>query len=302
MKSVTIKGDDYKIKVPKKSAFTIETPPDQLKLHQLSAVCASRGSGKSVIISSLLQGLKRQGCMDRIFLMSPTIESNRYTFAPLDIDPEDEYPNPSPDALRDIIAKCNEEMDDWEAYEQARYEYKLLQKILNNQKVSVQDIPPDLLIRAMEGNFINEEPKSKYGHKPVLALIVDDLQGTPLYNQSAKNPFINMCLRHRHIARGLGLSIFMAVQSYNSPSGIPRSVRQNLTTLFLGQQKNKDVLETIANELGGTIAREKFLDIFNHVMGDGNPHTFLMIDFCPKSPDKMFRKNLGEYIVANGAS
>jgi len=297
MRTVKIKDPNFEIKLPKKSAFAIETPPNQFKMHQLSAVVASRGSGKSVIVSSLLQGLKNQGCMDRVFIISPTIASNRPIFDPLGIDEEDEYHNPTGDSVADVIRKVNEEQDNWEEYEFKMKIYKTLQKLLSNKKVQLNDIPPEYLEMAMQGGYLDRPPECKYGHRPVLGLIIDDCQGTPLYVQSAKNPLINLLLRHRHVGRGLGISVWLMAQSYNSPSGIPRSVRQNLTTLFLGRQKNEDVVKQIAEELGGSINKEDFVKIFNKCHENDNPHDFLVIDFHPKDKEKMFRKNLNEYII-----
>lgn len=301
MRTLPIKSADYAIKLPKKSAFTIETPPDQFKLHQLSAIVASRGSGKSVIASSLLQGLKNQGCMDRVFIISPTIASNRPIFDPLGIAEEDEYHIPCAEAVADVIRKVNEEQDEWEEYETQMKVYKILQKLLSNQKVRLDDIPLEYLEMALQGGYLNRPPQSKYGHRPVLGLIIDDAQGTPLYVQSAKNPLINLLLRHRHVGRGLGISVWLLAQSYNSPSGIPRSVRQNLTSLFLGRQKNEDVVKQIAEELGGSINKEDFVKIFNKAHENDNPHDFLVIDFHPKEPHKQFRKNLNEYIINDGS-
>ena len=183
MKTVQIKDPDFQIKLPKKSAFAIDTPEHQFKMHQLSAVVASRGSGKSVIVSSLLQGLKNQGCMDRVFIISPTIASNRPIFDPLGIREEDEYHTPNGDAVTDVIAQVNEEQDAWEDYESRLKIHKTLQRLLSNQKVRLADIPEEMLMAALEGGFLNERPVSRYGHRPVLGLIVDDCQGTPLYVQ-----------------------------------------------------------------------------------------------------------------------
>jgi hypothetical protein len=299
MKTLKIKDPDFQIKLPKKSAFAIETPEHQFKMHQLSAVVASRGSGKSVIVSSLLQGLKNQGCMDRVFIISPTIASNRPIFDPLGISEEDEYHQPNGESVADVIRKVNEEQDEWEEYEKNLKMYKILQKLLSNQKVRLDDIPQEYLEMALQGGYLDRPPTSKYGHRPVLGLIIDDCQGTPLYVQSAKNPLINLLLRHRHVGRGLGLSVWLMAQSYNSPSGIPRSVRQNLTTLFLGRQKNEDVVKQIAEELGGSINKEGFMKIFNKCHENDNPHDFLVIDFHPKDPSKQFRKNLNEYILSD---
>jgi len=43
VKTLKLKDEAYSIKLPKKSAFTIETPENQIKMHQLNAVCSVRG-------------------------------------------------------------------------------------------------------------------------------------------------------------------------------------------------------------------------------------------------------------------
>ena len=103
IKTKLINSREYKIKLPKKKAFSIETPDDQLRLHQLQAVVAGRGTGKGVILSSLLQGMKKQDVMDRIFIMSPTIDSNRPIFENLQIQEPDEYHTADPSNIVDII-------------------------------------------------------------------------------------------------------------------------------------------------------------------------------------------------------
>ena len=297
MQTKQIKDDAYKIKIPKKSAFTIETVPDQLKLHQLMCISAQRGCGKGVILSSYLQGLKKQNCMDRIFILSPTIGSNRQIFEPLNIDEEDEYHTPEPENVNDIIKKCEQEMEDWTEYQDALK----LHKLINNPNIDINKIDPSLLIRALEKGYLGtDKPVSKYGHKPILGLIIDDFQGSNLYNTNPKNPFVNLCLRHRHIADGLGLSIFMCVQTYGGAGGVPRIIRQNITSLLLGSQKNRQVIEQIADEIGGQIEKEKFLQVYDIATHNDNPeqqnHNFLLIDFNPKELNKMFRRNLNTYI------
>ena len=297
MKSRLIKDPDLELKIPKKNAFTIETGSDQLRLHQLMCISACRGTGKMVIGSSWFQGLKHQNVMDRIFIMSPTIISNREMLAPLGIQPEDEYHGPNwTEAIQDIIQKCDEEMDLWEEYQEAI----LLYKLLNDPKIDINRIRPDLLLKALEKGYFLKPPESKYGHRPIMGLIVDDLQGSNIYSANPKNPFINLLLRHRHIARGLGITICMMVQTYAGAGGVPRIVRQNITSLLLGPQKNQKVIEQIAEEIGGQIDHDTFMDAYNIATHNEHPdkpnHNFMMIDFHPKSPEKMFRRNLNQYI------
>ena len=296
MKLKKIHNDDYSVKLPKKSAFSIETPPDQLRLHQLICICAPRGCGKMIQGSSWFQGLKRQGCMDRIFIMSPTIESNREMLSPLGILPEDEYHNGERESIEDIIRKGDEEMDEWEEYQEA----VLLYQLLNDPNVDINRIKPELLLKALEKGYFNKKPESKYGHRPVLGLIVDDLQGSNIYSTAPKNPFINMLLRHRHLFRSLGLTVCMMCQTYGGAGGVPRIVRQNITSLLLGPQKNEKVIEQIAEEVGGQIDHDIFMKAYQMGTHNDHPdkpnHNFLLIDFHPKSPDKMFRRNLDTYI------
>lgn len=296
MKARKISSDEYKIKLPKKTAFNIETPPDQLKMHQLMCIAAPRGCGKMVIGSTWLNSLKKQKCLDRLFIMSPTIISNREMLAPLEIQEEDEYHNGNPESIHSIIEKCNQEMDEWEEHQEAM----LLYKLLHDESVDINRIKPDLLLKALEKGYFNKPPKSKYGHRPILAVLVDDLQGSSIYSANPRNPFINLCLRHRHIARGLGITIVMMVQTYAGAGGVPRIIRQNITSLLLGPQKNKDVIEQIANEVGGQIEHDTFMNAYEIATHNDHPHetnhNFLLIDFHPKDLNKMFRRNLNNYI------
>jgi len=302
VKTVKLKDEAYKIKLPKKSAFTIETPDNQVKLHQLNAVCSVRGYGKGVILSSLLQGFKHQGCLDRVFIISPTIESNRPIFGPLEINPEDEYSTGDPANILDIIRKVEEEQEEWDQYQEAF----ALWRIINDHSININSIDPKILLKALENGYFNKKPEPKYrnsqGGRPCLALIVDDCQGDKIYNATgSKNPFINLCLRHRHIGKGLGLSIFMCCQTYGGSGGIPRIIRQNITSLLLGEQKNKEVLDQIADEIGGQIEKEKFMEAYSRAVHNDRPneqnHNFMMIDFFPKRPDMMFRRNLNEFVI-----
>jgi len=304
MKQKILKDDAYAIKLPKKSAFSIETPDDQVKMHQLQAICSVRGYGKGVILSSELQGLKRQGCLDRCFIISPTIESNRPIFDALGINPEDEYDNGDPATIKDIIRKVEEEQEEWEDYQEAL----MLYRILNDHNISIDRIRPELLMKALERGYFNKKPEPKYrnnnGGKPCLALIVDDMQGSNIYSTAGtKNPFINLSLRHRHLGKGLGLSIFMCCQTYGGAGSIPRIIRQNITSLLLGEQKNKEVLDQIAQEIGGQVDKETFFKCYESAVKNENPleqnHNFMLIDFHPKSPEQMFRRNLNTFIIPN---
>ena len=47
--------------------------------------------------------------------------------------------------------------------------------------------------------------------RPSPLLIVDDMSHSQIYSTSRQNPFINLCLRHRHINHGKGITIFLTL-------------------------------------------------------------------------------------------
>ena len=117
--------------------------------------------------------------------------------------------------------------------------------------------------------------------------------------------FINLALKHRHVGAmpgdeaSLGISLFIAVQSYTSTgSGIPRSIRNNINCLALWRSKNIKELNLISEELAGSVSPEKFMKIYDFVMADDNPHTMLFVDLHKKpNHPSGFRKNYTQFIV-----
>jgi tRNA(Met) C34 N-acetyltransferase TmcA len=108
----TQKVPDLEIKVPKGNAFCFETDPMMFKSHQSCLVIGKRGSGKSVIAVNIIERMK----YDRIFIVSPTIQSNKALLDRLKIDPDDIYDPDDLEALDDLKRKIDEERDLYEKY------------------------------------------------------------------------------------------------------------------------------------------------------------------------------------------
>eukprot|EP00965_Chrysotila_dentata_P192534 6175231-Pleurochrysis_carterae.AAC.1 len=81
--------DVLKTKLPDKQAFSIETDPNDLRLHQLCILSGKRGSGKSVIISNLIRHYKDRGYFDRVYVITPTYGSNKQIWDIARIEEED---------------------------------------------------------------------------------------------------------------------------------------------------------------------------------------------------------------------
>lgn len=293
----TEKIPKYDIRVPKVNN-PIETPKDEIKLHTICISVGKRGSGKSVSIFSKVKDLKEQGLADRVYLISPTKWSNLHLAEHL-IDEEDMYEEISIDSVNSILDKVEKDAQEYEDYLRKIELYKLWQK-LQKKNIDINDIDPELLIELDKfGIFELEEiPKWKYKNQPgIYHLIMDDCQAGGLFQTK---PFMNMALRHRHISSRknfkVGISLWLLVQNYSAHGGITKALRENTCQLCIFPVKQRDMIEKMADEMGGEIEKEKFIQAYDYATKD-SPHDFLMVDFNPKDKKKVFRKNWNEYIL-----
>jgi hypothetical protein len=294
------KPKNFIITPPKKSAFTIETPPDQIKLHSLAVFVGKRGGGKSVAVSNLLQHMKyTDKVLDRVFLISPTYHSNKEIWAPLNIDiNKDLFEQPDKQALDSLMAEIDQEREDYIRFMSEKILYEKLHRDLNDPNKSVDQIEDEVLLFADEKNWYHNPPKWKYanGDKPArMALIVDDSLGTKLFGP--KSGFTNLCVKHRHVGEGIGVSIFILAQTYSTTNGIPRAIRENCTHLALFKNKDQNQIAKICEEIGSDIDVEDFLKLFQYATSE--PFGFLFVDFSPKTPQQAFRKNFAQYLLAS---
>jgi len=305
-----IKG--YDIKPPKKGAFQIPTDDDFPKLHTLSIFSGRRGSGKSVGVANLVKMGKQKGYIDKCWLVSPTYWSNKEIWDIADINgPDDqcgdkfknkeehecEVYEPIVGVLRMIIKKVDEERVAWENHLMMLKRYKQYKKDL---KKPLEDCDPEDVADYDEFGFLdhNGPPKWKYDHEGPgrCAVIIDDCVGTDLMSKPSAG-LLNFCIKHRHIGKGTGISIFMLVQTYACLGGVPRAIRENATHLFLYKLKDETQLEKIHKEIGCDLDLDKFDEIFAFATVD--QYAFLSIDFTIKNDEehKRFRKNFNEYLT-----
>ena len=105
--------------------------------------------------------------------------------------------------------------------------YRQFQKYLNSN-TPIEGIPSDLLLSLMDGDF--GPPKYKYkddSHPPRLFLVIDDAMGSDLFKPRGR--LVQFCIKHRHIADGLGISVAILVQTYEcaNNAGVARPIREN---------------------------------------------------------------------------
>lgn len=291
----------YDIKVPNQKAFEIETPEDQVKMHQLLLAVAKKGSGKSTAVCNLLSFLKKDKVLDRLFVITSSWESNKplFDFLKLPIDRDDVY-NPDDNARETmdcIIDKVTQETREYDEYTQRLYMHNKMKRALKKVRTDrdIGNLDPELLIGAYNENVVEEAPEHKYkGKKPVLGIFVDDCQSTPLFTSRA---FLNLCIRHRHIGSSedtrMGVSVFICVQNYTAQhGGIPKAIRDNVTLMMLYKTRSSNVLKTIMQDISDQITDEEFFETYDKAT-EGE-HDFLFIDWHPKK--HRFRRNFNEYL------
>jgi hypothetical protein len=231
--------------IPKKSAFTIETPDDITKLNTLMVLSGKRGGGKGVAITTYVEKLMSLGLTDRVILISPTYWSNKTIFEPLNINEETDVIEPTKEAVKKLVELVEQDKDEYDEYIKKKKLYQKYKKMMASD-TPLWSIDPEIMMEFLEMGFFEEAPKWKYGddtHPPRIFVIIDDAMGTELMNP--KSGLVNLCIKHRHIAKGLGISLALLVQSYCAIGGIPRPIRENATLLAIFKCKDEKRIITI---------------------------------------------------------
>lgn len=297
MKTQKLKG--MNLEVPPGSAFKIETAKDMPKLHTVCVAVGKRGSGKSVLLTNMIKMYKRDNNLScRTLIISPTILSNKALLDDLNIEPEDVFDDPDDPSIVDHIkAIVQGEADDYVEFKHKIKRYKALVKSFDN--VVHMDDEDKILLEFFDPiSQTFKAPTHRHnGKRPTIFLLCDDCLSTKLYSNKK---FQNLCIRSRHIGEfeeggALGLSIFMAIQSWKSNSGAYMKVIRNQATC-IGLFKTKDLneLKDISQSCGGEISEENFYEIYNYAIQ--NPHDSLFIDFHPKEEKYRFRRNFNTLI------
>jgi len=281
IKEIYIKDGLKNGPVKHKKIKTPDAPAQLFPLHTLCAFIGMRGSGKTHAMVNLAKRYLDEGSFNRVFIISPTYESNPI-FHVLHIDPEDVYSNlhTSIQDIANILEKCKKDLDDYDDY---HIYMKAYIKWKKDMKLTLEE-------RTMLENADYHKPPAIPRPSPLL--IVDDMSHSEIYSTSRQNPFINLCLRHRHINHGKGITIFLAAQTFRS--GIPLALRQNIQQYFIWPTKDETQLEAIYHEVANLIDHDTFIKLYKKATQGA--HDFLTIDNNPPSPVLQFRRNFDTFL------
>ena len=287
-------------------AFSVETPPEHIKLHAIVLAVAKKQSGKSFLLTNILSQLQKAGSIQRIIVVSDTFDSNKKMMDDLNIRPGDVYSPSDPDVVTKITDTINAERDDLQRYRDEMKRYKELDKRLMNASVWDEFLTPELLSLYNPDTDEFEEPKHWLNGKRVgIAIWLDDIQSSPVI---ANKAFRNLCIKHRHIGAfpdgspPIGCSIFCAIQNYTAQGGdgIPKAIRGNVNCVAIWRTGNAKELDLLMTELSGQIPKEKLLRAYHAVMNKDpdDRHACLFVDLNPKphhpSP---FRINYTDWLI-----
>jgi hypothetical protein len=284
------------VKPPKKASFTIETDDDFPKLHTLSLVSGKRGGGKSVATANFMRLCKDKQYFQRCWLITPTYASNKEIWNIADIQEEDVL-EPTVTALKEVAKLIEAERQEWNLFLQQKALYEKFHKDIKHK--AIKSIPSDELMNYFEMGLLDnpemEMPKWKYSLEcpPRLALIIDDCLGTDLMAKRTAG-LVNTCIKHRHLSDGLGVSIFMLVQSYCAQGGVNRAIRENATNLWLFKINDYNQIKKVKEEADLPVSEKDFEEMCH--MCHEIPYNFLFIDFNPKDESKRFRSGFGNYL------
>lgn len=297
METKKIESNSLKIKPSAGSAFAFESPLMMPKCHQNMIIVGARGAGKS---TALVNFIEKMNVYDRLFIISPTMVSNRELMKRLKVNDEDVENDPNDIRCLDRIqAKIQAEADDWDQYLEDLKKWKSFDKKLRSTNSLFSN--DELMSFFKGGDF--KEPKSKYGHKPCLGLVIDDCLGSALFSKGSR-ALNHMVILHRHLGQlkktggALGCSLYFLVQSYKCQTGgLTKSIRNNATTLILFKTKSQKELDEISEEVGAEVAKETFMKIAKACFID--KHDFMLIDLHYKPEHASpFRRNLDCFLIA----
>lgn len=258
-----------------------EYPKSLFKLHTLAAFFGPRGSGKTNGCVLLTKEYLKAGSFTRTYIISPTYESNP-VFEEIPTAREDVYTDISTvlQSIADVVNKIEQDVIMFENENLYRESYKRALRVKEGDQLDVAD---EIILSRQNYRKPVDLPR------PYPLVIIDDCSHSQIYSLSKGNPFINLCLRHRHIGgEGYGCSIFMLVQNFKT--GVPKPIRQNLQQFFIWRTADRNQLEAMWEEFANLVDFDTFSQIYHHAT-DADRHNFLTVDMNPIDERANFRKN-----------
>ena len=253
-------------------------PQGLFKPHMTFMVSGKTGSGKSTAVIHMLKAYTDNKVFQKMILISPTAAyDEKYKLLPMTSVHED-Y---SDQLLEGIM---NEQKEDVEQYKETQENIILYKKFINST-VKTKFTKDELLrlynmLDPMTGEI--SEPFQEYDKLPYMAVILDDLGGTPAFRNG--NNFLNSIVcKSRHYLT----NFFICMQH---PYQCPRALRSQCSHTIIFQTKDKKLLEELARENCSHLTPDEFIKLFQYATT--GQHDFMLCDF----KNNEVRKNFDEIL------
>jgi hypothetical protein len=231
---------------------------------------AHTGGGKSVLAVAMIQKLRREGSINRVFVVSPTAASN---------------------AVYDAI--CTDPARDWKMdLKHTTAVFDDIKKIEAAIEADAQQYYDDLEYTMVRNKYCDGAPLSgaeehmleARGYeevravRPSPAIFVDDAVSSHIFSNSPRNYFTQLTIRCRHVGLGTGCTIVLATQSIKM---IPRPIRLVATDWFVwrtSSRREKMILfEEVASAFMGADQFERTFDLMT-----AQPFSYMHLDCTAK--------------------
>ena len=280
----------------------------------IKLLIGQRNSGKTHTAVKLLMQCQKEKLFDNILLITATFDSNAAFWKQFDI-PEENIFYPSRDAIKQVIDRIETERDEFENFLLELELYNRFKTETKN-KNSIARMEAENLTDYVNIGYVNENgymnknivkpiwKHEKFSGKirpPTTILICDDVIGSTAL--SASEYFTKLFICNRHIGslsqpygdrQALGVSVMILAQAYTGHNCIPRACRENATDLILFENKQKQQMKKITEELSGAVDEEQFKKAYEYAIKKKHDNLTISFGGCA---EKRFRKNLNECII-----
>ena len=247
----------------------------------LGMYVAKRGQGKSTaavrLMSYYLEHNPPVFHKDLTFVISPTAESQQHLWDHMGIEDENIFTATTSAQVQEIISAIVDVLRAArERYEEDQEYLEAYQALMDGKVLSARQ---EVLL-----DMRDAQPLDNPAPWPRPMLLLDDLSHMKILDQKW---FISLCLRHRHLAGGVSLSMLIICQSLHG--GLSRVVRQNCSLLCLFSTHDKTCIDDLYKECSHLLDQEEFIAVFENATDDF--HSFLAVELSQTDPNLVFSKN-----------